>query len=102
MYCYQRPNAHCRPMLTPAMAIQHTSPSKIGFPPVLTSFTKLVFNPMALIAITIKNLLSCLRDRNAVLAYSNTADPVNKDAIRVVTTDAKTKYKINMGKMLFN
>lgn len=46
--------------LTPVMPTQQQSPIRIGFPPVLTNFTMSVFNPMAAIAIMMKNLLNSL------------------------------------------
>ena len=51
----------CRIKLTAVMPAQQLPPSRIGLPPVLISLTISVFNPMAAMAITIKNLLSCLK-----------------------------------------
>ena len=39
---YQIPRIRCMARLTPAMPIQQQNPIKIGLPPVLTSFTRLV------------------------------------------------------------
>lgn len=41
---------------TRVMPIQHAIPIKIGLPPVFTNFATSVLKPIALIAITIKNL----------------------------------------------
>lgn len=49
----------CKRRLTVAIATQQQNPNKIGFPPFLTNLIRSVLRPMALIAITIKNLLSC-------------------------------------------
>jgi len=63
------------------MPAQQQKPVKIGFPPVLISFTIFVFNPMADMAITIKNLLRSLI--GAVIS--------NERLNTVVTTDASIK-----------
>ena len=52
---------------------------KIGFPPVRTSFTRFVLNPIAAIAIIMKNLLSSLIGAVTVAGSAKT----------VVTTEAK-------------
>ena len=51
------PMSFCMMMLTKAMLVQQQKPSNIGFSPVLISLTKFVFNPIADMAMTIKNLL---------------------------------------------
>ena len=61
---YQMPKTVCMPRLTAAMATQQQKPVKIGFPPVLTSCTMLVFIPTAAMAMMIKNLLSSLKGAN--------------------------------------
>ena len=76
--------------LTPAMATQQQKPMKIGLPPVLTSFTILVFMPIAAIAITIKNL-------DSVLSGVNTPAGTPTVVHTVVMMDASTKYRINIG-----
>ena len=53
---YQIPNTCCIARLTTVIPIQQAIPIRIGLPPVFTSFTILVFRPIAAIAITIKNL----------------------------------------------
>ena len=70
----------------------------MGFPPRFTNLTRFVFNPMAPIAITIRNLLSRFRYEKTVKAVDNTT-PVQKPVSRVVAMEARIKYKINMGKM---
>ena len=44
-------------MLTTVIATQQQAPRMSGLPPVFMSFTILLFNPIAAIAITMKNLL---------------------------------------------
>ena len=77
-------------MLTHAIATQQQNPMKIGLPPVLTSFTILVFMPIAAIAITIKNL-------DSVLSGVNTPAGTPTVVHTVVMMDASTKYRINIG-----
>ena len=77
-------------MLTHAIATQQQKPMKIGLPPVLTSFTILVFMPIAAIAITIKNL-------DSVLSGVNTPAGTPTVVHTVVMMDASTKYRINIG-----
>lgn len=76
------------------MPIQQQKPINIGFPPVLISFMIFVFNPIADIASTIKNLLSVLIGENT-LAFTPSETAI------VVMIDAATKYKINMGNICF-
>ena len=70
------------------MDTQQTNPIKIGFAPVFTRETMSVLRPMAAIAMTIKNLL---RSFNGLVMEPGRAKTV-------VTTDASTKNKINIGK----
>ena len=51
----------CIPRLVRMMAIQQIAPRTMDFPLDLTIATKLVLRPIALIAMTIRNLESCLR-----------------------------------------
>ena len=44
--------------LTQAMAIQQHKPVRMGFPPLFTNRMMLVFQPMAAMAMTMRNLLS--------------------------------------------
>ncbi len=73
------------------IATQQLNPNKIGLPPLFTNFTILVFNPIAPIAITIKNLLNSLIGAVVVFGKLKT----------VVIIDAKTKNKIKYGKIFF-
>ena len=52
---------------------QQAKPRAIGFAPVLISFTISVLIPIALIAITIKNLLTLLRKEKSAAAVSRAA-----------------------------
>lgn len=78
--------------LTPVIAVQQQSPSKIGFPPVLISFTMSVFIPIADIAIMIKNLLIFFRKLNILSATARISESEGTNVlISVVITDARTK-----------
>ena len=48
------PSAFYTNKRTLAMQTQQQNPTRIGFPPFLIRFTRVVLNPMAAIAITIK------------------------------------------------
>ena len=48
------PSTFCISKRTPAMQTQQQNPTRIGFPPFLIRFTRVVLSPMAAIAITIK------------------------------------------------
>ena len=91
---HQMPRKCCILRLTPMIPHQQQNPSKIGLPPVLISFTMFVFNPTALIATTIRNLLSVL---NGV----KKPDGTPRYTQTVVMTDASTKYKMKKGKICF-
>ena len=81
----------CIPRLTQAIPTQQQNPVKIGFPPVFTRLIIFVFNPIAAIAIIIKNLLSSL---------SGMVIEAGSWKI-VVTTDASTKNNTKYGKDFF-
>ena len=51
----------CIPRLVRMMAIQQLAPRIMDFPLDLTIATRLVLRPIALMAMTIRNLESCLR-----------------------------------------
>ena len=51
--------------LTAAMQIQQMRPMRMGLAPLLTSFTRSVFRPMAAMAMTMKNLLKAFRGAKA-------------------------------------
>ena len=53
---YQMPMICCISRLTKVMPIQQHAPNKIGLPPVLISLITLLFNPIAAIAMIMKNL----------------------------------------------
>lgn len=73
------------------MAIQQTAPIKMACPPVLTKRTGLVFKPIAPIAITIKSFENHFNGPNT-LALTPIFVKI------VVTTEARMKYKTNIGK----
>ena len=70
------------------------NPIKIGFPPVFISFIIFVLSPIALIAITIKNLLKVLIGEKILISA-----PI--ETATVVIIDAPTKYRIKNGNILF-
>lgn len=76
------------------MPNQQVAPKINGLPPVFTSLTTSVFNPIAAIAITIKNLLRVFKGSKTDAEYP-------KEDTTVVMTDANTKNKIKKGKILF-
>ena len=93
-FFYIKPIKCCMTMLTNVIAHQQQTPRIKGFPPVFTSFTMLLLSPIAAIAITMKNLLRVLSGaKNSALMPRFTAI--------VVTTDARTKYSMNIGNARF-
>ena len=77
------------------MPSQQQKPIKRGLPPLLTSFTILLFNPIAAIASTMKNLLSSFTG-----SKKETGMP--KEPETVVMTEASIKYRIKKGKTFLN
>lgn len=90
---YQLPSIDCTPNETTIMAHQQQRPNINGRPPVLTSFTMLVFKPMATMAQTINNLLRALKRLKASAGTS-------KDVATVVIPDANKKKRIEVGNAL--
>ena len=84
---YKIPNNACIERQTAVIETQQQNPMKIGLAPLLISLTILVFNPMAAIAMIIKNLLNSFNGAVTVPGRLNT----------VVMTDANTKNKIKNG-----
>lgn len=84
----------CISRLTAVMPAQHTAPKAIGLPPDFTSSTRLLFRPMAAMAMVMKNLLS---------SFSGAKTSAETPAIpaRVVITEAITKYRRNIGNARF-
>ena len=79
-------------MLTAVIAIQQVKARSIGLPPDLTSFTIFVFSPIAPIAITIKNLLSCFKNPKILFAVDYPSALFASNAVTIVVmTDASTK-----------
>ena len=88
---YQMPKTVCMPRLTAAMATQQQKPVKIGFPPVLTSCTMLVFIPTAAMAMMMRNLLRSFSGPVTLAGSWHT----------VVMTAASTKKSTKKGKIFF-
>lgn len=92
---YHKPMKCCITRLTPVMPTQQKNPRTIGFPPVFINLIIFVFRPIAAIARTIKNLLNSLTGLK-------TARSAPAETEIVVITDARIKYRINIGKIDFN
>ena len=83
----------CMPRLTSVIPAQQAAPMTTGFPPVRISFTTSLFRPIAAIAMTMKNF-----DR--FLSGTNTSVLTPARTQTVVITEARTKYRMNMGNAL--
>ena len=74
------------------MQIQQMRPMRMGLAPLLTSFTRSVFRPMAAMAMTMKNLLKAFRGAKAAAsAPAATATVVMTEAAR------KSRMKVGEG-----
>ena len=74
----------CIPILVRMMAIQQMIPRIIDFPLDLTIDTRLVLRPIALMAMIMRNLESCLRGVKKIL-------DTPKEVRRVVKREARIK-----------
>ena len=74
----------CIPRLVRMMAIQQTAPRTMDFPLDLTIATRFVLRPMALMAMIMKNLESCLSGVKKLL-------DTPREVRRVVRSDARMK-----------
>ena len=84
LLCYKVPINACIPRLVRMMAIQQRAPRTIDLPLDLTMDTRLVLRPMALMAIIMRNLESCLRGVKKLL-------DTPREVRRVVKREAKIK-----------
>ena len=84
----------CIPRLTIVIPSQHDIPRRIGRPPLFINFTMSVLNPIAAIAIIIKNL-----DKS--LSGTNTSAGTPTAVAIVVITLAPKKNKIKNGNTCF-
>ena len=73
----------CIPRLVRMMAIQQMAPRRMDFPLDLTIATRLVLRPIALIAMTIRNLESCLRGVKKLLDTPREASSVVRREARI-------------------
>jgi len=73
------------------MPAQQEAPRMRGLPPDFTSFTVLVFRPMAAMARTMTNLLR-------VLTGANTAASTPRETATVVIMEAPMKYRMKKGR----
>ena len=74
----------CIPRLVRMMAIQQRAPRRMDFPLDLIIAMRLVLRPIALMAIMMRNLESCLRGEKKLLLTPN-------DVRRVVSREARIK-----------
>ena len=81
---YKVPINACMPRLVRMMAIQQRAPRRMDLPLDLTIAIRLVLRPMALIAMIMRNLESCLRGVKKLL-------DTPKEVRRVVRREAKMK-----------
>ena len=72
------------PRLVRMMAIQQRAPRRMDLPLDLIIATRLVFRPIALMAMMMRNLESCLRGEKKLLLTPN-------DVRRVVSREARIK-----------
>lgn len=80
----------CIARLTAVIPTQQVNPSRIGFPPFLTSEITSVFMPIAAIAMIIKNLLSDLKGLKTLAEMPQLV-------ATVVITEAATKNRMKNG-----
>lgn len=81
---YKVPINACMPRLVRMMAIQQRAPRTIDLPLDLTMAIRLVLRPIALMAMIIKNLESCLRGVKKLL-------DTPREVRRVVKREARIK-----------
>ncbi len=74
----------CIPRLVRMMAIQQRAPRRIDLPLDLTIVMRLVFSPIALMAMMMRNLESCLRGAKKLLLTP-------KEVRKVVSREARIK-----------
>ena len=74
----------CIPRLVRMMAIQQSAPRRMDFPLDLTIATRFVLSPIALMAMIMRNLESCLRGVKKLL-------DTPREVSRVVRRDARIK-----------
>ena len=78
------PMSVCIPRLVRMIAIQQRAPRRMDFPLDLIIAMRLVLRPIALIAMMMRNLESCLRGEKKLLLTPN-------DVRRVVSREARIK-----------
>ena len=94
-FFYHIPSIFCRHKLVRMIPIQQANPKNIGFPPVFTNFITSVFNPIAAIAMIIKNLLKFLNGENRLAGIWNKLVQI------VVINDAAINQIIKKGNIFF-
>ena len=80
---YKVPINACMPRLVRMMAIQQRAPRRMDFPLDLTMATRFVLRPIALMAMTIRNLESCLRGVKKLLDTPREVRKVVKREARI-------------------
>ena len=83
LLCYKVPINACMPRLVRMMAIQQRAPRRMDFPLDLTMATRFVLRPIALMAMTIRNLESCLRGVKKLLDTPREVRKVVKREARI-------------------
>ena len=81
---YKVPINACMPRLVRMMAIQQRAPRRMDLPLDLIMAMRLVLRPIALMAMMMRNLESCLRGEKKLLLTPN-------DVRRVVSREARIK-----------
>ena len=76
--------SNCTPRLVRMIAIQQRAPRRMDFPLDLIIAMRLVLRPIALIAMMMKNMESCLRGEKKLVLTP-------KDVRRVVSREARIK-----------
>ena len=84
LLCHKVPINACMPRLVRMMAIQQRAPRRMDFPLDLTMATRFVLRPIALMAMIMRNLESCLRGVKKLL-------DTPREVRRVVKREARMK-----------
>lgn len=83
IWFYQIPMTCCIKRLIRVMPIQQQAPRSIGFPPERISFGRLLFRPMAAMAMTIRNLDSSFNGAKRLASAPSMMHTVVKTEARI-------------------
>ena len=93
---YQKvPMSNCMPRLVRMIAIQQRAPRRMDFPLDLIIAMRFVLRPIALIAMMMRNLESCLRGAKKLLLTP-------KEVRTVVSREARIKQRMKTGKIFLS